>query len=141
MLLEVSSTPSQMILPGEAARLLSPRIPEQFHGHKKCLVFSMNVHGQHIGFVRVLDEYSRRVYEYQGSKTRNEFLKDWVAVTVDLSPVQKLFVLEATKGGVYESHAQGDICIDDLSVTQDDCRKYISFNGISYNVLYFSTLY
>ena len=89
MLLEVSSTPSQMILPGEAARLISPRFPEQFFGQKKCLVFSMNVHGQHIGFVRILDEFSRRVYEYQGSKTRNEFLKDWVAVTVDLSPVQK----------------------------------------------------
>ena len=84
----------------------------------------MNVHGQHVGTVRVLDEYGRMLYRYVGNKWQNIHLTEWLPVSVQLDPWQILFVIEATKGGVYSSHGEGDICIDDISVIADTCRKY-----------------
>ena len=124
MLLDISSTPERQIFPGEEARIISPMFPSNYRGHEKCLIFSMNVHGQHVGTVRVLDEYGRMLYRYVGNKWQNIHLTEWLPVSVQLDPWQILFVIEATKGGVYSSHGEGDICIDDISVIADTCRKY-----------------
>ena len=88
----------------------------------------MNVHGQHIGSVNILDEFNRVVYGYIGLKAQNQDLKHWVAVSVQLLPYQALFVLEGSKGGEVEADSEGDICVDDFGLSVGECRKkYVEF--------------
>ena len=124
-MLEVSSDETLTIHPGHYARIISPVLPKSSNGRKKCPAFSMSVYGPHIGSVSVLDEYGRVQYRHQGSELNRE-LVDWVPVAVDLYRWQDLFVIEAVKGGRYDTHGQGDICIDDLSVVLGPCREYMN---------------
>ena len=128
LLFEATSTSTRPVLPGDVARLVSPRLPKQWLGYKKCLEFAMNVHGQHIGSVNILDEFNRVVYGYIGLKAQNQDLKHWVAVSVQLLPYQALFVLEGSKGGEVEADSEGDICVDDFGLSVGECRKkYVEF--------------
>ena len=124
MVLEVSSTDQRVVLPGDTARLISPSLPRSSHGRLKCLALALSVYGQHIGTFSVLDEYGRTLYVHQGGLD-NLNLVEWGVVTVELLRWQHLFVLEATKGGRYETHDKGDICIDDVSVVLGPCRELI----------------
>ena len=134
LLLEATSTVERPISHGDFARLISPTFPRRLNGYAKCLFFAMNVHGQHIGRVSILDDHAQSLYDYVGSKEQNENLKQWVAVSVQLDSRQTLFVLEGTRGGERVEDSEGDICIDDFALVLGICCK-IKVNSIKYDDL------
>ena len=139
LLLEATSTVERPISHGDFARLISPTFPRRLNGYLKCLFFAMNVHGQHIGRVSILDDHAQSLYDYVGSKEQNENLKQWVAVSVQLDSRQTLFVLEGTRGGESVEDSEGDICIDDFALVLGLCCK-IKVNSIKYDDLTHSYL-
>ena len=52
--------------PGQVTRLISPNLP--FFGTPKCLRFSYNVFGMHIGMLRILDQNGQVLWEHVGVK-------------------------------------------------------------------------
>ena len=51
---------------GSVARLISPQFPDEFLGIIKCLSFQMVAYGEHIGYLKVLDEAGDTVWIHQG---------------------------------------------------------------------------
>ena len=59
----------------------------------------------------------------------NELLSDWFTGKVSLHERVRVFVLEATRGGLRSANQDaGDVCIDDLQMTEGACesRKYFT---------------
>ena len=52
--------------PDDVTRLISPNLP--FFGTPKCLRFSYNVFGMHIGMLRILDQNGQVLWEHVGVK-------------------------------------------------------------------------
>ena len=61
-------------MPGTKIRLISPTLPNM--GTEKCLSFSYNVHGMHIGALNILDEYGGTLWSHVGHKETSEMLHD-----------------------------------------------------------------
>ena len=126
------------VLPGEAARLISPRFPDSALGMEKCLSMLVNAHGPHIGHLAVADEYGYYVHVYEGSDS-NVNRVDWFTNSVQLKPEQTLFVLEAVKGGTSASDTLGDICVDDLHLFYGSCgTAYFLKHAIDRPFIHFS---
>ena len=53
--------------------------------------------------------------------TDYEAPRDWLTVSLTLSPDVTLFVVQATRGGRNEFHAISDICVDDFRVGSGEC--------------------
>ena len=54
----------------------------------------------------------------------NELLSDWFTGKVSLHERVRVFVLEATRGGLRSANQDaGDVCIDDLQMTEGACES------------------
>ena len=64
----------------------------------------------------------------------SEYKTDWQTGQATLRPDQTLFVFEVVRGGNSDGEDQGDVCIDDVSVTPGACCKFalIIFPILSY---------
>ena len=55
-------------MPGQMARIVSPRLPEKYNTERKCFSFDLNLRGPHIGQIRMFSDEGRRFYLYTGSE-------------------------------------------------------------------------
>ena len=49
--------------------------------------------------------------------------RDWMVQYLTLNTMATRFVLEAVRGGFYDTDDEGDICVDDVMLTLDECSE------------------
>ncbi|XP_029622701.1 MAM domain-containing glycosylphosphatidylinositol anchor protein 1 [Salmo trutta] len=122
---------------GDNARLLSPlynvtaaRGPKGSSRHPYCVSFFYHMKGKHIGSLNVwlrvksIASVGDRVWTLDGNQG-----PDWIQANINVNPSGPFQVMfEAIRGSGYE----GDIAIDDVSVTKGKCKQE---NSVSNTVL------